>query len=175
VGSFNVSQTQPGGESQPAASQPKLDAPVGLRRFLLAVFLVALFGTGTDLVLLEHFEDRLQFIPFILLGLGLVVLAWHVVHRGRASVRALQVLMFLFLVGGLLGLVLHYRVSMEFQLEVNPELSGLELFLKTIRAKAPPALGPGAMIYLGLLGLAYAYRYPVSSRPPITKTTSTGE
>jgi len=59
--------------------------------------------------------------------------------------------------------VLHYRGSMEFQLEVNPELAGLELFLKVVRAKAPPALGPGAMIQLGLLGLAYAYRYPMRS------------
>ena len=77
--------------------------------------------------------------------------------------RALQILMILFVMGGLLGFVLHYRGSMEFQLEVNPDLSGLELFLKAIRAKAPPALGPSAMIYLGLLGLAYAFRYPVSS------------
>jgi len=99
--------------------------------------------------------------PLVLLGLGFIVLVWQVIHRGRASVRALQVLMILFVIGGVAGLVLHYRGSMEFQLEVNPELAGLELFLKVVRAKAPPALGPGAMIQLGLLGLAYAYRYPM--------------
>ena len=163
---------QPGDQSAGRDSNP--GAISRLRRALLLVLFVGLLGTGTDLILLEHFEDQLQFIPLILLGLGLLVLAWQAIHPGRVSVRALQVLMGLFLIAGLLGLVLHYRGSMEFQLEVNPDLAGLELFLKAIRAKAPPALGPGAMIYLGLLGLAYAYQYPVSPGPAI-KTKESGE
>jgi len=163
---------QPGDPSAGRDSNP--GAISRLRRALLLVLFVGLLGTGTDLILLEHFEDQLQFIPLILLGLGLLVLAWQAIHPGRVSVRALQVLMGLFLIAGLLGLVLHYRGSMEFQLEVNPDLAGLELFLKAIRAKAPPALGPGAMIYLGLLGLAYAYQYPVSPGPAI-KTKESGE
>lgn len=149
-----------------SASPSKEDDVPAVRRILLAVLFVGVLGTGTDLALLNHFEDPLQLTPLVLLGLGLVLLVWHVINQGRASVRALQVLMILFVIGGLAGLVLHYRGSMEFQLEVNPELSGLELFLKAIRAKAPPALGPAAMIHLGLLGLAYAYRYPVSGRSP---------
>ncbi len=149
-----------------SASPSKQDDVPAVRRILLAVLFVGLLGTGTDLALLNHVEDPLQLTPLVLLGLGLVLLVWHVINQGRASVRALQVLMILFVIGGLAGLVLHYRGSMEFQLEVNPELSGLELFLKAIRAKAPPALGPGAMIHLGLLGLAYAYRYPVSGSSP---------
>lgn len=169
-----MNQTYSGGDKL-AERDSQQNALPRLRRVLLVVLFVGILGTGTDLFLLEHYEDQLQFIPLILLGLGLVVLAWHVVHRGRASVRALQAVMFLFVIAGLVGLVLHYRGSMEFQLEVNPDLSGLELFLKAIRSKAPPALGPGAMIYLGLLGLAYAYRYPVSRRPPTTKPTRTGE
>ena len=147
-------------ETQPAGNDSKQDALPGIRRIILAVLVVGLVGASTDLVLLGHFEETLQLIPLILLGLGFIVLAWQAIHRGRASVRALQVLMILFVIAGLAGLVLHYRGSMEFQLEVNPELAGLELFLKVVRAKAPPALGPGAMINLGLLGLAYAYRYP---------------
>ena len=147
-----------------AAGQSSENTIGTLRRVLLAIFLVGLLGTGTELVLLDHFEDRLQLIPIVLLVLGLVVIIWHVIHQGRSSVKVLQILMVLFVVGGLVGLVLHYRGSAEFQLEVNPDLSGLELFLKAIRAKAPPALGPGAMIHLGLVGLAYAYRYPVTGR-----------
>lgn len=157
-----------------STSPSKRDDMPAVRRILLAVLFVGLLGTATDLALLNHFEDPLQLTPLVLLGLGLVLLVWHVIYRGRASVRALQVLMILFVIGGLVGLVLHYRGSMEFQLEVNPELSGIELFLTAIRAKAPPALGPGAMIHLGLLGLAYAYRYPVSGRSPSEKSSTTG-
>jgi hypothetical protein len=157
-----------------SASPSKQDDIPAVRRILLAVLFIGLLGTATDLALLSHFEDPLQLTPLVLLGLGLVLLVWHVINRGRGSVRALQVLMILFVIGGLAGLVLHYRGSMEFQLEVNPELSGLELFLKAIRAKAPPALGPGAMIHLGLLGLAYAYRYPASGSSPSEKISATG-
>jgi hypothetical protein len=153
------------------ASHPTNDALPALRRILFAVLLTGFIVTGTDLILLAHFEDRLQLTPLILLGLGIVVLCWHEIHRALASVRVLQALMVFFVIGGLLGFVLHYRGSMEFQLEVNPDLSGLELFLKTIRAKAPPALGPSAMIFLGLLGLAYAFRYPVIRFRGDTKTT----
>jgi hypothetical protein len=115
---------------------------------------VGTIGAAADLILLEHFEDRLQLIPLALLGLAVVVVIWHVIHRGPASVRVVQIVMILFVIAGLTGLVLHYQGSVEFQLEVNPDLSGMELFSKAIRAKAPPALGPGAMINLGLLGLA---------------------
>jgi len=156
-----VSETLDGGEIQPAELDLKQDALPGLRRVLLAVLAIGIVGASTDLVLLGHFEETLQLIPLILLGLAFIVLAWQAIHRRRASVRALQVLMILFVIAGVAGLFLHYRGSMEFQLEVNPELAGLELFLKVVRAKAPPALGPGAMIQLGLLGLAYAYRYPM--------------
>ncbi|HLF84038.1 MAG TPA: hypothetical protein VI837_07690 [Blastocatellia bacterium] len=144
----------------------KTSAIPPLRRVLLAVFLVGMVGAGADLFLLEHFEDKLQLIPPALLGLAVIVLAWHVIHRGPASLRVFQILMILFVIAGFTGLVLHYRGSVEFQLEVNPDLRGLDLFLKAIRAKAPPALGPGAMINLGLLGLAYAYRHPILGGPP---------
>jgi hypothetical protein len=142
-------------------NKSKTSAIPPLRRVLLVVFFVGTIGAAADLFLLEHFEDKLQLIPLALLGLAVVVLVWHVIHRGPASVRAVQIVMILFVIAGMTGLVLHYQGSVEFQVEVNPDLSGMELFSKAIRAKAPPALGPGAMINLGLLGLAYAYRHPI--------------
>ena len=56
--------------------------------------------------------------------------------------------------------MLHFQVNMEFQLEMDPSLKGLDLYRKAILAKAPPALAPGAMIQLGLVGLAYTFRGP---------------
>ena len=148
-------------EHAEAESKLKTPAIPALRRVLLALFLVGTFGAAADLFLLEHFEDKLQLIPLVLLGLAVIVLVWHVIHRGRASLRVFQAVTMLFVIAGLTGLVLHYQGSAEFQMEVNPDLSGMELFMKAIRAKAPPALGPGAMINLGLLGLAYVYRHPI--------------
>lgn len=157
-----------------AEKEPPVSALPAVRRILLAILLLELLGTGTELFLLGHFEDPRQLIPFVLLGLGLVVIAWQIGHPSHASVRAMQVTMILLVIGGLVGLVLHYRGNMEFQLEANPSLSGLELFWKVMKAKAPPALAPGAVAQLGVLGLAYTYRHPALSRAPIRTISSTG-
>ena len=78
------------------------------------------------------------------------------------TVRLFQAVMVLFLLSGVVGMVLHFQVNMEFQLEMDPALSGMALFQKSILAKAPPALAPGAMIQLGLIGLAYTFRHPAA-------------
>jgi hypothetical protein len=65
-----------------------------------------------------------------------------------------------FIAAGLAGVYLHYQGSVEFKLESNPSLAGWQLFWQAIRSKTPPALAPGVMIQLGLIGLAYTYRHP---------------
>jgi len=52
----------------------------------------------------------------------------------------------------------------EFQHEMDPTLEGWTLFVKVMRAKAPPALAPAANIQIGLLGLLYTYRHAASER-----------
>ena len=69
----------------------------------------------------------------------------------------------LFLIAGVAGIALHYQSSMEFKLETNASLSGWALFWAVMSAKTPPALAPGAMIQLGLLGLAYTYQHRASN------------
>jgi hypothetical protein len=57
-------------------------------------------------------------------------------------------------------MVLHFKANIEFQSEVDPSATGWPLWMKAIRAKAPPALAPGVMIQLGLLGLVYTFKHP---------------
>ena len=136
------------------------DAVRRLRRFLLAILVLGMSGTAAELLLLSHHEDAKQSIPLVLIGAALLVLAWHGAAGAAASVRALQVTMLLFVGAGALGMVLHFRSTMEFQLETDPSLKGRKLYWKALQAKAPPTLAPGVMVQLGLLGLAYAYRHP---------------
>jgi hypothetical protein len=42
---------------------------------------------------------------------------------------------------------------------MNPALAGFELVRESLSG-ATPALAPGTMIQLGLIGLAYTYRHP---------------
>jgi hypothetical protein len=128
-----------------------------LRLWVLGIIALGLIGTVTELILLEHDEQALQFVPLVLITLGAVVLVWHYAGQGTASLRALQVVMALFVLSGFVGMLAHFNGSMEYQLELNPDMSKWELLEKILRAKAPPLLAPGMMIQLGLLGLAYAY------------------
>jgi hypothetical protein len=146
------------------ASPSGTGAATGLRRLMLALLVIGLLFTALDLYLLAHYEDLNQFVPFAAIGLSLVVVFWHLVHRGAASVRALQVAMLLMVVAGAVGAYLHFQGNMEFQVDIDPSLGGWALFNKVIRAKAPPAMAPGAMAQLGLLGLIYTYRHPALTR-----------
>jgi hypothetical protein len=135
-----------------------------LRRLLLALIAVGLTGTATELVLLEHYEEGWQILPLALLAMALAAVAAQAFVGTAATLRALRGAMALLIVAGALGVLLHYRGNLEFQADMDPTLSQWELFKKVIRAKAPPALAPGSMVQIGLLGLVYSYRHPVLTR-----------
>jgi len=124
------------------------------------VLVLGLLGTTTDLLLIEHYEDALQLIPLGLASFALIVVGWNVLRSTRLSVRMLQAVMTLLLVAGVLGMTLHYRGAAAFQWEMDATQSSWTVFMKVIRAKAPPLMAPGAMLQLGLIGLVYTYRHP---------------
>lgn len=130
------------------------------RRILLAILVLGVVGIMAELLLLNHIEHWEQWIP---LGLGaatLLLSAAVVVTPTTGTIRLFQSLMVLLVISGAVGIYLHYGATTEFQLEMDPTLSGFALFKKAIVAKAPPALAPGAMTQLGLIGLAYTFRHP---------------
>jgi hypothetical protein len=142
------------------AGRPKVDADGVLERlrlWVLGVLVLGLIGTVTELILLEHYEQPLQFVPLVLIVLGVVVLAWYAMRQATASLRALQIIMGLFVLAGFAGMAAHFNGSAEYQLELDPEMGNWELLEKILHAKAPPLLAPGMMLQMGLLGLAYAF------------------
>ena len=134
-----------------------------LRRLLLAVLAFSAAGTLLELVLLEHTEDLAQLVPLVLLAASLVAIGLLVAKRSAAGIRAFQGLMLLFVASGVAGLYWHYTANVEFELEMYPTRAGFELFWESLKG-ATPALAPGAMSALGLLGLVYTFRHPALSR-----------
>ncbi len=134
-----------------------------LRKYLLFLFLFGVIGTGTELILLDHMEDVWQWTPLVLLALSLPPLGVIVLLRRRAALLLFRSVVWLFIPGGILGLYFHYTGNTEFEIEMYPDIGSLELFLESITG-ATPALAPGAMVLLGLIGHCYAYKHPLNNR-----------
>lgn len=123
------------------------------RRLLLGLLAFGLTGTTSELWLMGHHEDWKQLIPLVVIGASALALVWFAFSRSGWATRSFRLCMLLLMVAGAAGAILHYRANMEFQLEMDPTLGGMALLLKVLHAKAPPALAPGNMALLGLLGL----------------------
>ena len=98
-----------------------------VRRLVLVILVMGIAGTVVELVLLKHDEEALQFVPLVLLGLGLVALGWHAVRPVPLSARTVQAVMVAFVAAGVAGVYFHYRANVEFALETDPSLRGRAL------------------------------------------------
>lgn len=131
-----------------------------LRQLVLALVFIGIAGLEVELALLRHAESTSQWIPHAALLIGLIATAVVYFRPAPATLRIFQAIMAGFLIVGALGVYLHLRGNVEFALERDPSLTGLSLIWKALRG-ATPALAPGAMAQLGLLGLLYTYKHPV--------------
>ncbi len=135
-----------------------------IRGALAAIFLFGALGTGTELLLLDHTESASQWFPLILLAAGALGITTLWARPSRTAVHLVRILMAALIFSGFLGIWFHYRGSAEFQAELKPSLTGFDLFWKALRSKAPPALAPGVMMQLGLIGILMTVRHPELSR-----------
>ena len=137
----------------------KVSRTIPLRQLILWIVFLGIIGLLLELLLLEHFDSWTQWIPLVSLGLGLAASAAVARRPTKSAMRAFQLMMAVFVITGLVGLVLHLKGNVEWALERDPDLGGWQLIWKALRG-ATPALAPGALAQLGLLGLAWSYRHP---------------
>lgn len=126
-----------------------------VRVALLAILVVGIAGTWAELLLLDHTESW-QLVPVVLLGAGMLALSLHGVRPRTMTTRGVQAAMLLFVISGLAGVGLHFKGNVEFERELHPG-AGVSTLAWNAMKGATPALAPGTMILLGLLGLLYAH------------------
>ena len=119
--------------------------------------MLGMAGLLVELALLAHYEDLSQRIPLALLAAGIGVLLIDLLAPRLWTRRIIQLVMVLFVGGGVLGMYLHFAGSRAFQLEMDPQMRGMTLLWHVLQAKSPPTLSPGTMVQMGILGLGYAY------------------
>ncbi len=102
-------------------------------------------GMVLELLLIGHYESVYQSIAMA--GLAIFFLALFIVKSRLWN----RLLMTAIAIVGIVGLGFHLQSNWEFEKEMYPNLSGVDLFFETLTG-ALPILAPGAFISLALIG-----------------------
>lgn len=130
-----------------------------LRRLLLLALAAGMGGLVLELVLLEHFESRTQWVPLAALATALPLTLAVLLRPTRLLLRLHQGVMAALVVIALLGIYFHYTGNVEFELEMKPSLGGWALVKEALHG-ATPSLSPGSLAFIGVVGLLATFRHP---------------
>lgn len=130
-----------------------------LRRLLLLLFVFGSAGLAAELLLTGHFEEWRQTVPLVLLFAGVVAALPMFGRPAVGAVRVFGALGWTSVVAGVAGVALHLQGNLEFARENDPSLGGFALVVEMLMG-ATPALAPGALAQLGLLGVLITHRHP---------------
>lgn len=148
----------------PSASTAISSGERRLRIALAAVFYFGAAGTFIELLFLEHFEETVQFAPLAAILAGAVVLAAALWRPGPRTVAIARWTMLLLVLVAAIGVVLHFRSNVAFELEMEPDTRGARLVWLALHG-ATPSLAPGALAQLGLVGFLFTLGHPALRDP----------
>jgi len=131
-----------------------------LRLFLLALSAMLFAGTILELALVKHTQDVIQWLAFVLAGIGLLVTLIVLARRGPGTVALLRWCMLVVIVGSVFGIYEHVSNNIAFEKEIQPNATLSRLLWKGV-AGANPLLAPGTLAVAGLLSLAGTYKYSI--------------
>ena len=133
------------------------------RRFLFGAAALTFGAAGAELLLVEHYADRLQVLPFVMIGLGLLTTVWAWRAPSLRSIRAVRWTAGAVVLGSVAGIVLHAKGNVEFALEVTPNEPLASLIWDAVSG-ASPLLAPGMLALAAILAAAATYRHPALGR-----------
>jgi len=134
-----------------------------LRTFLLWLAVLLSAGALVELWAADHTEEPLQWVPFVLCGLSLIVLAAALLRPQRGVLLALRGVMVLMVLGSLLGIYEHVAGNIAFAQEIRPTTAGFDLLLEGLTG-ANPLLAPGMLAVAALIALAATYCHPALAK-----------
>ena len=131
-----------------------------IRQFLLVLALLSFGVTVVELILEEHTKEALQWIPFILCGIGAVAVIAALTRPDRSTMHWLRVVMVIVVVGGLFGVTIHLRANILFEQDIRPNAAMPEVLTEALSG-ASPLFAPAALVFGAILALLATYYHPV--------------
>jgi hypothetical protein len=118
-------------------------------QFAQLILILMILGLSIELFFIAHYENFWQYLPFLVLVVSLVSI-WLVLKN-----KLLVLVKFAFLMvilTGFLGVYLHLKSNLEFELEMYPNIQWKDLLAQSLTG-ALPVLAPGSLFTVGLLRL----------------------
>lgn len=131
-----------------------------LRRFLLGVVAATFVGTVVELLLIGHYEDLLQWVPFIASGVGFILAGLIWFSPTEWKIWIFRWAMGIIALCSFVGMYLHFSGNLAFAREIHPSFT----FWQSLGAAftgSNPIMAPGILFLAGLLGIASTYKHPV--------------
>ncbi len=157
--------TQP----EPVTSAVPTDAegPL-LRRWLISISGLAAVGTGLELILLRHWDNGLEVIPFVSLAVLVVAIAILAGARRPRAVRVARFVASAVAASGAIGVVIHVRSNYEaapldfrYTDSWPTTAEPIRWLLAATDTVGPsPTLAPAALTFAALALLAATLRHP---------------
>jgi hypothetical protein len=141
-----------------------------MRSLILVILAIGVLGMLGELLLMRHYRHDSQWIAValtlltgacatvlaLLTGACATVLAFNPNAR---MLRAVQLALLLVVLGSAFGVLEHLKVNYEVAAATDPALNAVSLVWEAFKGRSP-ALAPGALAQLGLLGLLFTFRHP---------------
>jgi len=138
---------------------PDVSVEQRLRRFLLGVTVAIFIGAIFELVLVDHTEETLQWLPFVFSGIGLLAVGEVCFSPRRFTLMALRWVMISIAIGSLYGVYLHFSGNLAFTREINPSFTFWDSIWPAMKG-ASPLLAPGVYFLAAVLAIAATYKHP---------------
>lgn len=131
-----------------------------LRRFYLGFSAFIYAGSLVELIALNHTKETLQWTPFILSLLGIALIGWVFFRPDHKAITALRTGMIVIIIGSLIGVFVHIQGNLEFAMEINPNLTLIQMVGKALGG-ANPLMAPGVLAVAAIMAMTTTYQHPL--------------
>ena len=125
-----------------------------LKKVLVLALLFMMIGSLLELYLLDHYEDTWQLIPILSVGTTLVTLLILFFKKTTKVVNLFKAVLILTALSGVYGVYLHLQSNFEFEQDMKPTATNLELITESLSG-ALPTLAPMSLVVLACIGYSY--------------------
>jgi hypothetical protein len=130
-----------------------------IRKILLFISAGIFVMTVAELIFLGHWDLTIQYLPFVLIVLGLVASVLAFFRPTRRVIRFTQWSMIVIAVCSLIGFYQHMAGNLTFWQEIEPDATTWELIVATLEGGIP-VLAPGILTLGGVIGWTATYKHP---------------